>query len=55
MSFSLAVLLVILVAFATEEQATVNTYTALSGDAAERFGQRDAKFKFLGECVFFYC
>jgi len=27
-----------------------NDYTALTGDAAERFGQRDAeKFKFLGE------
>jgi len=31
-------------------QTTGNDYTALTGDAAERFGQRDAeKFKFLGE------
>lgn len=40
----------IVVAFVTERQTTGNGYTALTGDAAERFGQRDAeKFKFLGE------
>jgi hypothetical protein len=43
-------LLMVLVAFVTEGQTTGNDYTAPTGDAAERFGQRDAeKFKFLGE------
>ncbi|KAJ1289623.1 hypothetical protein BS78_02G178900 [Paspalum vaginatum] len=31
------------------EQTIGNANTALTGEAAERFGQRDAKFKFLGE------
>ena len=50
MSLSLVVLFVILVAIVTEEQTTGNANTALTGEAAERFGQRDVeKFKFLGE------
>jgi hypothetical protein len=46
---SLSVLFLILVVV-KGEQTAAKTLTALIGEAAERFGQRDAeKFKFLGE------
>jgi hypothetical protein len=46
---SLSVLFLILVVV-KGEQTAAKTLTALIGEVAERFGQRDAeKFKFLGE------
>jgi hypothetical protein len=47
---SLSVLFLILVVVVKGEQTAAKTLTALIGEVAERFGQRDAeKFKFLGE------